>query len=123
MLDVPQNFVHYIQIAESSDGSYAVGENRFLRVVIFDTQTVPVASIASLPTVIEGQPARFTISLNPESILGEQTRALVTVEIDNVGGNPFSSDHSIDPEKSTQSYLVVGSRTIEIATRDANEVE
>ena len=123
LIDETVDISHYIQIGASADGSYKVGGNNFLRIVVFDTSTDPEVSISAVQSsVTEGQPARFTISLNPAERFDIPTRAAVRVEFDNVGGNPFGSDQSVDPEKFTRGFDVRGSSTIEIPTRAANNI-
>ena len=123
LIDERQDISHYIQIVASADGSYKVGGRNFLRIVVFDTSTDPEVSISAVQSsVTEGQPARFKISLEPASMFGVPTRAAVRVEFDNVGGNPFGSDQSVDPEKFTRNYVVLGKQTIEIPTRAANNI-
>ena len=139
---VDQHTSYLLSIKESVNRRYLLGEKNVLKVVVKDAPTASISPMQA--SVVEGEPAQFTITLDPQqsntqingaftdgtlspedSINTKKsglTTALVTVSFDKVGDNPFRDDIPVNEKNEpifpfTRSYLVSGSETISIATR------
>ena len=126
--DVPEHSSYYLEIMGSSDLRYAVAENNYLRVIVYDTSSAPTVAISAVnSTVVEGQKAQFNITLSPATSGNAPTRAYVAVSFNKVGGNAFGNDVPVDENGDsifpfTRYYNVSGSKTIEIATRSPDTI-
>ena len=113
--DVSEHQSFVFEIDESADQSFAVENLDILKVIVYDTSLAPTVSISAVNTsVVEGNNARFRISLSPATRGGAPTQADVTVSFNKVGGNAFGNIGPVDENGDpifpfTRQYNVIGS--------------